>query len=418
MNDHGRGKRVKTIAECLETPVRDSADVLVVGGGIAGVAAALAARRQGRDVLILEKTALFGGLATNGLISWYEPLCDGEGTQLMKGLPEELLRLSVRYGPDTLPEIWRDPGIPVDRTKLAAQKQHPVGGRYATYFSPTMFQLAIDELLQKEGVRIRLCMSGVRPLMEGGNTCRGVVTESVTGREAYLARMVIDATGDAVILARAGVPCVEGENFFSFVAQEMGANAVSSVLSRRKWHSIGANLYGAGHPEGYPRYTGTRNEEETAFLLDGRRCLLDSIRRRDRFRNDVTALPSQAQFRKTRRLRGGATLVESDCRACADRSVALICDFDRPGDWYELPYECLYHPDYPNLLAAGRMISSDGWAWDVTRVIPGCAASGEAAGIAAAMAVDEGQALNRLDIRSLQTRIRRQNVLIHRQEAG
>ena len=132
----------------------------------------------------------------------------------------------------------------------------------------------------------------------------------------------------------------------------------------------------------------------------------------------MTALPSQAQFRKTRRLRGGATLVESDCRACADRSVALICDFDRPGDWYELPYECLYHPDYPNLLAAGRMISSDGWAWDVTRVIPGCAASGEAAGIAAAMAVDEGQALNRLDIRSLQTRIRRQNVLIHRQEAG
>ena len=71
------------VEEKLSTPVVDSADVLVVGGGVAGVAAAVAARRQGADVMILEKTALFGGLATNGLISWYEPLCDGQGTQLI-----------------------------------------------------------------------------------------------------------------------------------------------------------------------------------------------------------------------------------------------------------------------------------------------------------------------------------------------
>ena len=89
---------MKTLVERLETPVREETDVLVVGGGIAGVAAALAARRAGARVLLLEKQALLGGLATNGLISWYEPLCDGQGQQLIYGLAEELLRLSFRYG--------------------------------------------------------------------------------------------------------------------------------------------------------------------------------------------------------------------------------------------------------------------------------------------------------------------------------
>ena len=118
---------MKTLVERLETPVREETDVLVVGGGIAGVAAALAARRAGARVLLLEKQALLGGLATNGLISWYEPLCDGQGHQLIYGLAEELLRLSFRYGDDSLPEIWKDRSVPVDPAKVRPEKQHPVG---------------------------------------------------------------------------------------------------------------------------------------------------------------------------------------------------------------------------------------------------------------------------------------------------
>ena len=378
--------------ERLSTPVTDSADVIVVGGGIAGVAAAVAARRQGADVLIIEKTALFGGLATNGLISWYEPLCDGEGTQLMYGLPEELLRLAIRYGPDTLPAIWKDRSVPVDKSLVSPEKQDPAGGRYATYFSPTMLQLALDEMLTGEGVRIRLCTSGVRPVMEG-KTCRGLITESVSGREAFTARAVIDATGDASILFRAGVPCVDGKNYFTFIAQEMSLEPDRSILSRRRWHAIGSDLFGGGHPAGQPYVSGTTAEEETAYLLRGRALLLEQVRNRDRSAHDITALPAQAQFRTSRRLNGAGTLTERDDHRRQERSVALLCDFNRPGAWYELPYECLYHPEYGNLLAAGRMISCAGWAWDVTRIIPGCAASGEAAGIAAALAVKEGKDL-------------------------
>ncbi len=407
---------MKTITEQLQTTVRDEADVLVVGGGVAGVAAAVAARRQGAEVMIVEKTALFGGLATNGLINWFEPLCDGEGTQLMYGLPEELLRRSIQDGPDTLPEIWKDRSVPVDPARVVHQKQHPVGGRYGTYFSPTMFQLALDELLRNERIRIRLCMSGVRPLMEGGR-CLGVITESVTGREAYLAGAVIDATGDASVLHRAGVPCVKGKNYFTFIAQEPDASGPRGSLPNRRWRSIGASLYGVGHPPGYIHYSGTDTGEETAFLLDGRRLLQDMIREGKIPGRDITALPAQAQFRTSRRLDGGAVLTEADQARRQDRSVALLCDFDRPGAWYELPFECLYHPAFDNLLAAGRMISAAGWAWDVTRVIPSCIASGEAAGTAAALAVLRDAPLRALDVTLLQQRLRAGNVRLHRDEA-
>lgn len=165
----------------------------------------------------MEKQALLGGLATNGLISWYEPLCDGQGHQLIYGLAEELLRLSFRYGDDSLPEIWKDRSVPVDPAKVRPEKQHPIGGRYGTFFSPTLFQLAIDEVLLKEGVELRLDIQAVTPVVENGRVT-GVVTESKSGRECFPAKAVVDASGDADLFDRAGVPCVLGKNFLSVVA--------------------------------------------------------------------------------------------------------------------------------------------------------------------------------------------------------
>ena len=79
-------------------------DLIVVGGGVAGVSAALSSAREGLKVLLIEKNALLGGLATIGLISWYEPLCNGSGTQLMFSQTEELLNLAIKYGYHTLDE--------------------------------------------------------------------------------------------------------------------------------------------------------------------------------------------------------------------------------------------------------------------------------------------------------------------------
>ena len=90
------------------TPILDAADVVVAGGGIAGCAAALAAARNGAAVLLIEKQTMLGGLATAGLITYYLPLCDGEGTQMSYGIAEEFLHLSVRHHPEKgIPDCWK-----------------------------------------------------------------------------------------------------------------------------------------------------------------------------------------------------------------------------------------------------------------------------------------------------------------------
>ena len=387
--------------------------MIVAGGGFAGVAAALAARRTGASVLLLEKTAAFGGLGTNGLISWYEPLCNGLGEQFLHGLPEELLRLSIRYGDDTLPKIWQDPTVPVDPALVRPEKAHPIGGRYATFFSPTLCQLAMDEALIKEGVQIRLDILCTRPLMEGSK-CLGVICESKSGREFFPAKAFVDATGDADLFYRAGCECKNGENYFSFIAQGSTVSQKENALGNRQWIGVGSSLHGEGHPEGYPKMSGTTNEEVTKFLLDGRSALLNKIRNENRKTRDIASLPTQAQFRKTRRICGAYTLLDRDVKQPHKDSIGLCPDFERVGDWYEIPYGTLYSPQADNLFAAGRMISSDEWAWDVTRVIPTCALTGQAAGIAAALLSQRDVAAAELDVALVQKELERQGIRLHK----
>lgn len=111
-----------------EIPLRGSYDVVVCGGGVAGVGAALSARRAGKRVLLLEKSLFLGGLATLGLINFFVPMCNGRGRQIVTGLAEELLRLSIRYGYDTLPAEWAS-GEPGPGAKT----------RYVTRFSANIF---------------------------------------------------------------------------------------------------------------------------------------------------------------------------------------------------------------------------------------------------------------------------------------
>ena len=102
------------IKEYIETKVIKSCDVLVCGGGIAGISAAISATRQGKKVVLLEKEYILGGLGTAGLITIYLPLCDGKGRQVSFGIAEELFRLSVSMGAeDEYPDNWLDSEDPL-----------------------------------------------------------------------------------------------------------------------------------------------------------------------------------------------------------------------------------------------------------------------------------------------------------------
>ena len=121
-------------------------DIAISGAGIAGISAALAAARRGHKVVLLEKQALIGGLATSGLIYIYLPLCDGNGTQVSFGITEELLRISTEFSPFDIPEKWNGPA------KSRALQQE----RYQCEFSPAGFILSLDKLLRNANVNFPL----------------------------------------------------------------------------------------------------------------------------------------------------------------------------------------------------------------------------------------------------------------------
>lgn len=398
---------MEAIQERLTTPVRGEYDVVVCGGGVGGVSAAVAAARNGASVLLIEKNVQFGGLATSGLIGWYEPLCDGMGNRLMGGIAGELMRLALRYGPDTLDPAWQS-----DAAHVTCEK------RCSTFFSPSIFTMALDSFVLDAGVTVLFDTVVVRPVIEGRH-CTGVVVENKTGRGFYGAKMVVDATGDADVLFRAGVPCVNGKNYLTFIGYVLDETSLKkaieskNLLDARKWTTIGSDLWGNGQPANVPAAICVTAEAITQYVLDGRRMFFDQVCKRDRNLRDVTVLPGMAQLRTTRRIAGAYELTEDDEGAHFNDSIGVVGDFMKRGKCYELPLRTLYHADYPNLLTVGRTISSSGWAWEVTRVIPAAAATGQAAGVAAAICVRQNVSATRMNVAALQEELRSDGITIH-----
>ncbi|MGN1345879.1 MAG: FAD-dependent oxidoreductase [Eubacteriales bacterium] len=399
---------MNTIEFSMSIPVRDSYDIVVCGGGIAGCAAALEGARHGKKVLLLEKSTVLGGLATMGLINFFVPMCNGRGTQICRGMAEEFLRLSITYGYDTIPEPWKN-GEPTEPTAV----------RYMTSYSPYLFAMQLTELLTNAGVKLLFDCIASYPIMDGGH-CTGVVTDSKSGLEFYGARQVIDTTGDCDIVKRAGIPTVDGRNFYTYIAREVTLDscreAIESGRAERAVigvHGGNANLYGGGQPEGVPLYWGSDVETVSDYLIHNQRDLLGKLKKNDRFSREVTTLPMMPQFRTTRRIDGDITVHEEDHYRHFDDSVCAICDFDRRDYLYEVPLRSLTRRGYDNIMTAGRSASADGYAWDVFRVIPPAILTGQAAAVTACHAIDTGCAVADGDIRAIQSTLESENVMIH-----
>jgi 2-polyprenyl-6-methoxyphenol hydroxylase-like FAD-dependent oxidoreductase len=365
-------------------------DVLVAGAGVAGVAAAVAAARAGRRTALVEKTVLVGGLATSGLIFSYTPLCDGHGRQVTFGIAEELLHMSYRYGPGGVPPDW-----PAGE-----------GRRCGTRFSPAAFALALDELLLASDVELWLDTLACAPLMNGARVA-GVEVETKAGRGVLRAACTVDATGDADLAHRAGAPCEEAENWLSLWA--LGASLEKARQATEgdtgdpllSLVSVGASNTGDGHPEGTRTFRGTDARDVTEFVLAGRALLRERYARlqAERGRENVfpLALPAMAQFRTTRRIAGRALLSDGMAGRRFKDAVGLVANWWRRGEVWEVPYGALVPQGVGGLLAAGRCISAEGEAWEVTRVIHGAAHTGQIAGVAAALCVERGTEPGDLD---------------------
>jgi hypothetical protein len=119
-----------------------------------------------------------------------------------------------------------------------------------------------------------------------------------------------------------------------------------------------------------------------------------------------------AQLRKTRCIIGKDTFIGEDGKHY-ENSIGVAGDFRHPGRHFEFPYGIIYNSNFPNLLAAGRIAGADGDGWEITRVIPSAALTGEAAGVAASLIVRRQKAADDLNIRELQTLLERNKVLLH-----
>ncbi len=408
---------MRTILEqAREIPVVKETDVIVIGGGIAGIAAAVAARRNGAEVTLIERSVCLGGLATNGLVCVYFPLDDGAGNRIMGGLTEELLHTTIKYGYNNLPDCWKDGPLRVEN--------QPPGARYRTTFNIPAAVLAFDELVQEEGIDVMFDTAFAAPVMEE-NTIKGVLVENKSGRSAFLAKVFIDASGDSDLLYRSGVPTeTDPENICSSWTHEIDAAEFQKAFEAGgliaatplRWFGLRPDVDNSNAV--IPKFDGTDANERNAYIRLSRKLMLDYLKEHQRDDYCFMTYPTQIQTRMTRRIVGKKELNYTDAYAYVDSSIGCVCHcMDVPAEVYEFPYEGLYSTAVTNVLAAGRMVSAGGRGWEIMRSIPQCALTGEAAGTAAALAAKGDGNVDHVDIRELQRILEANGNILHCTEA-
>jgi len=396
------------IQENLCTPVVKECDVLVCGGGFAGISAALAAARMGRKTVLLEREYILGGLGTAGLISIYLPLCDGRGRQVCFGIVDELFRLSYSMGWEAkYPANWLDSDDQSGRNENTPRLQ--------IRYNPNLFALLVEKLLLDEGVEILYGTWAVAVSKEG-EKIQAVIVESKSGRQAICADSCIDATGDCDIAYFAGAPTVRFQQgnilaawyyFLGRAGYDLKILGNSDIPDDEK-RLPGAKTVKQLVPQ---RFSGLESEELSRMMqLSHQATLTDIIKKREDDPQLVpTSIATIPQIRMTRRIAGEYELKEVQRHTYFDDSVGLVSNWRKRGPVYEVPFGTLYHNSVKNLIVAGRCTSVDEAMWDIMRVIPCCAVTGQAAGVAAAMTDDFAS----LDVKHLQEELKKQGVILH-----
>ncbi len=401
--------------------------MLVVGGGSAGLSAAVAAARNGADVLLLERFSYLGGLATGGLIILLLTMDDGAGRQTVGGLCQEIVdrmkqRDAVYYPPR---EQWNDPNpdfvAHYNRWGLVwGGGPHRV--RYSVAFEPHEFIFAADQMLQESGVRPLYQTWACEPIVEGGSI-RAVVIQNKAGRQAISPKVVIDASGDGDIFAAAGEP-YELERVHPWLWFLM-----SNVKDVERSFEAGKGFYfrtpgsdrvlvpWGGEARINRKIDATNPGDVSEALVECRRMVMEEA---GRLRGAVpgfeaalvSLMADQLGITESRRLIGEYVLGRDDLDRTFNDTIARTGHWTKYDCVYNVPYRSLLTQGLDNLLVAGRCISADHRAHHATKEIPPCMATGQAAGTAAAMAAESGTGVTQIDIELLQNRLRDQGAIL------
>jgi hypothetical protein len=403
--------------------------VLVVGGGPAGMSAAIAARRQGADVVLVERYGYLGGLASGGLIVLLLTLDDGNGNQVIAGLCQELVeRLEARgacfYPPKGEWGIHDDALVERYRRWVLVWGSGPHRVRYSVAYDPEEFKYIANTWVAEAGVRLLLhrWASDVvfeldRPHGRPAGRVSHVVFTSKAGRQAVRCAQVIDATGDGDVFTLAGerfvLEQVHPWLWFRMArvrdvdaAQEARGGfffrTARPVLALMPW----------GAAERIERRIDATNPDDLTFAeVECRRMVMDEVERLrahapgfdDAYLTDVALTLG---ITESRRLHGAHVLARDEVDHIFADTIASTGHWTKYGAVYHIPYRSLLPVRASNLLATGRCISVDHRVHHATKEIPACFATGEAAGIAAALAAGAATSVQEVDVPSLQRALR------------
>ncbi len=383
--------------------INNKYNIAVCGGGFGGISAALAAAREGKKVILFEKEYILGGLGTAGLVTIYLPLCDGVGHQVSFGIAEELLRLSIKYGAEAkYPENWLD-GI---GTRTEEDK------RFQAQYNAQVFAILAEQLLNEAGVDILHGSYVIDTFVKDGKI-EYLTVINKTGKTDYYIDSVVDATGDADIAKFAGAPTETYKPGNLLAAWYYFTDSEGYKLKI---------LGGSRKPKKLPedekvcemyssRYAALEAEELSLMTrLSHEQILHDWLKRRE---NDpqavISTIATIPQVRMTRRIVGKYTLTYNEMHKRFDDSIGMVSDWRKRGPIFEVPFATLFNPSVKNLIMAGRCTSVDDELWDVMRVIPCCAVTGQAAGVAASMTDDFAS----IDIEELQRKLEASGAVLH-----
>ena len=393
-----------------EIPIVRSVDVVVVGGGPAGIAAAVASARTGAETVLIERFGYLGGTATASLmacINGFRNQVEPDGTQTVRGIAEEIvLKLKAIDGLGKSPYPQK------------AYPTEPGQMEYSYAIDTEKFKYVVLQMCVEAGVDMMLHTWFCEPIA-GDGVVRGVIVENKSGRQALSARVVVDASGDGDVAARAGAP------FWQTVGDE--APRLNDALMYRI-------QFGATRPEapfacdfggnavvwgpGVGPINGVDADQLSQAEVAARLRVYEDFRSKQAQHPEladaqVLETPPLLGIRQTRFIEGEYKLTAEDAiegrrfeDVVAISSCAIIHYYGYrrylEHEGYDIPYRCLVPKKVENLLIAGRCISSEQQPYESHRAMIPMMAIGQAAGTAAALAAKNRVLPRDLDVAELQ----------------
>jgi hypothetical protein len=435
-----------TIREAArDVPVHTVADVLVVGGGPAGWAAAVGSARLGARTVLLERHNHLGGLSTGGLVVWIDRMTSWDGTLLIRGLAQELLDRLPRdavAGPPR--EAWGSrEAATAAWWALRTAAFHGIVTHSPTV-GPEELKAASLDMAMEAGVDLIFHAWGAEPVIRDGAVA-GAIFESKQGRRAVLAKVTVDATGDGDLFARAGAAFDEdidardihhcmntswvfgGVDMPRYLSWRGGEPDEFSEFMRRGKAAVGFfDKAFASWRDDVALFMGPRLAGYSAVMVDDL-SEVETISHRlmfrhlERYRAEAPGFERtfpmlsapQLGVRHARRLSGVSTVTRDwwDGRIAADEigvSPSLAPKFPPVS----VPYGAIVPATMDGLLAPGRHLACDATSHSFLREIPQCWLTGQAAGVAAALAADRGVTLRAVEVPALQAALRRQGAFV------